>query len=113
MNEPSKPDSIQAALAAFDDITVRPDTIQAFLKFLLTNINLPCEVVTAGEFERYRLEDIEDSNDELFGLLGCVKLLSDEKKGTKIPLCDLKAADNRSRNFELLNDYATWFVQYQ
>lgn len=113
MNESNPTDRIKAALSNYEDIAVRPETIQTFMTFLRDNLEFPCEVVTAGEFERYRLEDIEDSNDELFGLLGKVKLLSDEKKGTMIPLCDLRAVDNRSHNFQLLNDYSTWFINYQ
>lgn len=113
MTEELQLERIQAALDAFDDITVTPDTIQAFHVFLTEKMDMPCDVVTKGEFERYRLDTIENSNDELFGLLGIVTLLSDEKKTTKIPLCDLRGVDNRSRIYELLNDYSTWFIHHQ
>lgn len=113
MIDSTQSNRIQAVLESFDDISVRTETIQAYLAFLKTHVSLPCEVITVSEFERYHLNDVEDSNVDLFGLLGNVNLVSDEKKHTKIPLCDLKAVDNRSDNFELLNDYATWFVHHQ
>ncbi len=113
MTETIQLERIQAVLDSFDDITVTPDTIEAFCCFLSVKMQFPCDVVTKSEFERYRLDEIENSNDELFGLLGNVTLVSDEKQKTKIPLCDLRAADNRSQNFELLNDYSTWFIHHQ
>lgn len=113
MTKSDRSDRIQAVLASFDDMSVRAETIKVFLDFLKKNLSLPCEVVTAGEFEKYHLDDIEDSNDDLFGLLGNVRLQSNENVQTKIPLCDLKPVDNRSKNFELLSDYADWFVNHQ
>ena len=101
------------ALEDFEDISVRPETIQAFQTFLTENLSMPCEVVTSTEFDRYQLDNIEDSNNDLFGLLGCVKPAGDEKKQLKIPLCDLRSVDNRSENFILLNSYASWFINNQ
>ena len=111
--ESSQSDRIKNLLNECADLSVGSETLQAYYLFLLQNLNLPCDVITASEYERYQLELLENSEDEFFGLLGKVKLLSDERKISMIPLCDLKAVNNRSENFELLNDYATWFINYQ
>jgi hypothetical protein len=41
-----------------------------------------------------------------------VRRVSD-KKTFVLPLADLKATDKKSQNYELLDDYSTWFVNYQ
>jgi hypothetical protein len=38
-----------------------------------------------------------------------MKRVSDKKKFT-LPLAELKAADKRSKNYQLLDDYSVWFV---
>ncbi len=111
--EPSQSDRIKNVLNKCDDLSVGSETMQTYFLFLSKNLSLPCDVVTVGEYERYQLELLENSEDELFGLLGKVKLLSDESKISMIPLCDLKAVNNRSENFEMLNDYTAWFINYQ
>jgi len=111
--KPNRQPGFFAALAAFDDISVSRDTIRAYLAFLLNSIHLPCEVLTAGEYERYQLMEILDTDEELFGLLGKVALLENENKQLLIPLCDLSAVDNRTENFKLLSDYADWFINHQ
>ncbi|MBT4091169.1 MAG: hypothetical protein HN580_22920 [Deltaproteobacteria bacterium] len=106
-------DRIKTVLKECDTFSVSKETLQAYFLFLSKNLSLPCDVVTANEYERYKLDLIDNSKDEFFGLLGKVRLLSDEKKHSIIPLCDLKAANNRSENFEMLNDYAAWFINHQ
>jgi len=113
MKESTQTERIHSVLEAFEDISVKMETIEVFYNYLTEKMNMPCDVVSVGEYERYQLFGLENSNDELFGLLGKVKLLSDEKKESVIPLCDLKAVDNRSESFNLLGDYATWFVNHQ
>ena len=57
-----------------------------------------------------------DFNEELccrdYGLFVDVKRISDNKKFT-LPLADLKASDQHSDNYQLLDDYAVWFVNYR
>ncbi|MBU2645468.1 hypothetical protein KKI24_12245 [bacterium] len=113
MKQSSRIERVAAVLKDCDNYTVGLETIQTFFAFLSENLKLPCEVVTAGEYERYQLDAINNSENELFGLLGKVKLLADDKRLSMIPLCDLKAVDNRSKNFDLLNTYAEWFINYQ
>jgi hypothetical protein len=45
--------------------------------------------------------------DELYGILAKV---TRAKNHYYIPLCDLETVSNRSKNYQLLNDYTTWFV---
>ncbi len=113
MNQSAQTERIKRVLGAFEDLSVKMETIEVFYNYLTEKMNMPCDVVSVGEYEKYQLYGIENSNDELFGLLGKVKLISDEKKESVIPLCDLKAVDNRSESFNLLSDYATWFVNHQ
>jgi hypothetical protein len=113
MKQSAQTERIQQVLGEFEDLSVKMETVEVFYNHLTEKINMPCDVVSIGEYEKYQLYGIENSNDELFGLLGKVKLLTDEKKESVIPLCDLKAVDNRSESFDLLSDYATWFVNNQ
>ena len=45
------------------------------------------------------------------GIVVNVKRVSDKRKFV-IPLADLEAEDEKSRNYQLLNDYVVWFVNY-
>lgn len=58
-------------------------------------------------FEIIQFEDIM----EWEGIIVRVKRLSDNKKFS-LPLADLKAADQKSKNYTLLDDYAVWGVNY-
>jgi len=111
--ESGQSDRIKKVLNGCANLSVGSETMQVYFLYLSENLNLPCDVVTASEYEKYQLELLENSEDDLFGLLGKVKLLSDERKISMIPLCDLRAVNNRSENFEILNDYAAWFINYQ
>lgn len=113
MEDDGQMERVKAALQECDKLSVSTETVQVFFDFLSDNLSLPCDVITAGEFERYQLDYIKNSGDILFGLLGKVRLLSDESKQSLIPLCDLKAVNNRSKNFQLLNDYTAWFIAHQ
>ena len=41
------------------------------------------------------------------------KLGLDDNKKFTLPLADLKASDQHSDNYQLLDDYAVWFVNYR
>ena len=45
------------------------------------------------------------------GIIVDVKRVSDNRKFT-IPLAELKASDEESPNYSLIEDYLTWFVNY-
>lgn len=104
---------IEKVLEGCADKSVSTETLDAFYHVLLELLDMPCEVVGKADLVRYILCDVENSGDDMYGLLGKLKLASDEKQEHIIPLCDIKAVDNRSMEFALLNDYGTWFVNYQ
>ena len=51
----------------------------------------------------------EEDISEDFGLLVKVKRVADKRKFT-LPLADLEATDEQSKNYQLLNDFSVWFV---
>jgi hypothetical protein len=104
---------IEKILANCTEKDVNTQTLSVFYQLLSQNLTLPCDVIGKADLERYILYDVENSNDDMYGLLGKLKLASDDKKECIVPLCDLKAVDNRSIDFLLLHDYGTWFVNYQ
>lgn len=57
--------------------------------------------------DRVRIQEIADVDDDSYGII--VKL----KQGRKtyhFPLCDLQAIDERSSNYQIIQDYAVWFA---
>jgi hypothetical protein len=60
----------------------------------------------------FSLKKIGSSYDDLLGLLAHVNRISDNKK-FQIPLMDLKAVDKKTREYDLLDDYSIWFINYQ
>jgi hypothetical protein len=104
---------IKGILANCKDKGVNLETLTVFHLLLSQTLTLPCDVVSKADLERYVLYAIENSGDDMYGLLGKLRLMSNEKKKVVIPLCDLKAMDNRSIDYQLIQDYATWFVNSQ
>lgn len=58
------------------------------------------------EFEFLGFDDFGDIYE---GLLAKIRRISDEKTFV-LPLADLKAIDESSENYQLLDDYSVWFV---
>lgn len=50
--------------------------------------------------------------DRGYGLFARVTRLSDRKR-FQLPLADLKAVDKHSAEWQLLDDYSVWFINYQ
>lgn len=115
---------------------VTEESLATYLAYLKEHLELPCEltgiedfdceeyyVIGPGdqkEYERqkktkpsytdsYDLLSLADEADEWVGILVKVKRVSDKKKFT-LPLAELKAADKRAKNYQLLDDYSVWFV---
>ena len=61
--------------------------------------------------DKYILESIDDEYDEHFGLIANV-IRECDKKVFQIPLADLKALDKNTKNYQLLDDYSVWCVNY-
>lgn len=121
-------------------LDVTEAVLQKFLVYLKQHIELPCQLTGSEDFgweERYvfghgsqkeyaelkktrasyrdifnLLDFEEDITDAHYGLLVNVRRAADRRKFT-LPLADLKATDESSKNYELLDDYAVWFVNYR
>ncbi len=59
----------------------------------------------------YELKRFEDLIDEVTGILVKVKRVNDNQRFI-VKLASLKATDETSRNFTLLDDYSAWFVNH-
>ena len=62
--------------------------------------------------EQYELKTLDKAKvEEDWDILAPVVRVSDKKRFT-IPLSELQAADNSSENYQLLNDYTVWYVNW-
>jgi hypothetical protein len=118
---------------------VTAKTLKIFLNYLKDNIELPCHLTgiedfsweeryvfgygSKAEYERlkktrasytdiFELLDYDEEVDPDYGILVDVKRTSDNKKFT-LPLSDLEATDKQSTNYQLLDDFSVWFVNYR
>jgi hypothetical protein len=118
---------------------VTANTLKIYLTYLKGNIELPCSLTGIEDFsweERYvfgygskaeyeRLKktrasytdifeflDFDEEVDPNYGVLVDVKRTSDNKKFT-LPLSDLEATDKQSTNYQLLDDFSVWFVNFR
>lgn len=110
-------------------------TVAIFLQYLKDNIELPCiltgqedfqweEFYVLGPGDKKEYEELKKYNPsytdeyELLGfvskdeqILAKVKRISDGKKFV-IGLDWLEATDKKSKNYEIINDYCVWYVNY-
>jgi len=89
------------------------ELFQKWEEYLCDNLEFPIETIVV-ESERGRIRngakikllDIEDYDDQ-YGIFGIGKF---EREAITFPICDLEVIDKKSRNYELLRDYAIWFA---
>jgi hypothetical protein len=62
--------------------------------------------------DTYKWLDFSQHIEEFYGLFVSVKRCSDGKEFV-LPLADLKATDEKSKNYQLIDDYVTWFVNWR
>jgi len=111
------------------------ETLKAYRDYLKASIEFPCHLTGIEDFsweERYvfgfgskaeyeRLKKTQPSYTDTFDLLSLDELNADygimarvkrvsDKKEFELPLADLEATDERSKNHQLLDDYSVWFV---
>ena len=118
---------------------VNGKTLKRYLDHLKANLTFPCHLTGIEDFpweEHYvfgygskaeyeKLKKTQASYTDTFELLGfdeelhedCgllvqVRRTSDNKKFT-LQLEDLKATDDHSKNYQILDDYSVWFVNYR
>ncbi len=61
--------------------------------------------------DTFELLELPEADDH-YGIMAKVKRVTD-KKGFTLPLSDLEATDEASTNYELLDDYSVWFVNWR
>ncbi|MEW6730616.1 MAG: SEC-C metal-binding domain-containing protein [Acidobacteriota bacterium] len=120
-------------------LDVTKKTIKTYLTYLKQNITLPCELTGIEDFDweeryvfgygskkeyeelkkthpsytdEYNLLSFQDDIDVDTGILVKVQRISDKKQFT-LPLADLEATNEQSHNYQLLDDYSVWFVNYR
>ncbi len=121
---------------------VNDETLKRYLDYLKQHLEFPCpltgtedlgcfsweEYYTFGpgseeEYEElkkkrasytdtYELLSIDDDVDPNYGIFANVRRLSDKKKFV-LPLADLEASEEKSTNYQLLDDFSVWFVNWQ
>lgn len=114
------------------------DTLTIYLEFINNNLDYPVKLTgiedfiweefyvlgpgKAKEYEIFKktnpsytdifnLESIDDEFDDHLGLIANVKRDSDNKT-FQIPLADLKGTEIDSKNYQILDDYSVWCVNY-
>ena len=121
-----------------DNLQVNPKKLSRFLKFLKKEIQKPCYFTGTEEFlweedylfgdgaqkeyenlkkskpsytDVFLLMQFAEATSEQDGLLVEVQRVSD-KKMFILPLADLEVTDENTANYELVEDYSMWFLNY-
>ena len=69
-------------------------------------------MVSASYTDIFKLLEFDEEVDPAYGILVDVKRTSDNKKFT-LSLSDLEATDKQSTNYQLLDDFSVWFVNFR
>ena len=122
-----------------DEAWVTYENLKRFLDYLKDNLELPCLLTGMEDFpwgEKYvfgygdkdeyeKLKRTNPSYTDTFKLLEFEELRPNEgqifvkvervadRKKFSLPLDDLEASKRRSKNYQILEDYAAWWVNYQ
>ena len=128
---------LDTILLDVDDIPeVSRESLERYFAHLKSSLKLPCYLTGIEDFpweeryvfgygseaeyeklkkkqpsytDKFNLLNLDEEINEDYGLLVVVERISDNKKFT-LPLADLKAIDEHSKNYQLLDDYSVWFV---
>ena len=136
MTEIDKQDERISSIFGGEIPDVTEESLSTYLTYLKEHLELPCELTGIEDFDweeyyvlgpgdqkeyerlkktrpsytdKYDLLSLADKVDGWVGILVNVKRVSDKKKFT-LPLAELEATDERSKNYQLLDDYSVWFV---
>jgi hypothetical protein len=134
MDECNEQDQRIAEILGADNLTVTLESLTLYRDYLRRNLDTPCimtgiegfsweEKYVFGyddktEYETlkkkqpsytdiYELKRFEDLIDEVTGILVKVKRVNDNQRFI-LDLASLKAVDETSKNYMLLNDYSVW-----
>jgi len=121
-----------------EDLSKRMETIKIYKEYLDQNLSFPIELTGIEDFnweefyilgpgsekeyeklkksnpsftDTFNLVKIDDCYDEYHGLIANV-IRTTDKKRFQVPLCDLKSTNKKSKNYQLLDDYSVWSVNY-
>lgn len=121
-----------------EELEVDNTNLNRYLKYLKKNINKPCYLTGSEEFlweedylfgegsqsqyeklkktqpsytDVFTLVKFEPKFSEVDGLMVEVQRVSD-KKNFVLPLADLEVTDENSPNYNLIEDYLMWFLNY-
>jgi hypothetical protein len=117
--------------------SVETETLERYFDYLKQHLDLPCQLTGIEDFpweeiyvigpgdkeEHEELRKTQPSYLDTYELLSFgditwrsgmtvnVRRLSD-KKTFVLPLADLETTDQKSKNYELLDDFSAWYVNY-
>ena len=121
---------------------VTDETLAIYFDSLKQHLDMPCQVTGAEsmgcfsweeyytfgpgserEYEKlkkkrasytdtFELQSFADDYDEDYGIVVNVRRISDKKKFA-LTLSDLEATEEKSKTYQLLDDYSTWFVNWR
>ncbi len=138
MEESDKQQQRIIAILGEDNLTVTLKSLTLYREYLRINLDTPCIMTGVEDFpweERYvfgfrdqeeyetlkkqqpsytdtfELKRFEDLIDEDHGILVKVKRVVDNRRFV-LDLTSLKAIDEKSKNFMLLDDYSVWFINH-
>ncbi len=122
-----------------DDMVVDDENLEKYFQYLNKNIVFPCVVTGMEDFrwegfyvfgpgdkdeyeelkktqpsykDHYEIMSFDDDYNEDDGIMVTIRRISDKKKFT-LPLEDLEVVDRNSTNYQILNDYSVWVVNYR
>jgi len=122
-----------------DDLTVTLKSLTLYRDYLRKNLDTPCTMTGIEDFpweeryvfgfadtaeyealkkkqpsytDTYELKRFEDLINENMGIAVKVKRVHDNQRFI-LDLASLKAVDETSKNYTLLDDYSVWFVKYR
>ena len=120
------------------NLNVSDESLEVYRSYLQKHIQLPCELTGIEDFrweefyilglgdkkeyeelkktrpsyqDVYTFISFDDQIEDVYGLMVKVTRISDRKQFV-LPLADLKATDKKSPNYQLIDDYAVWHVNY-
>lgn len=134
MDECNEQDQRIAEILGADNLTVTLESLTLYRDYLRRNLDTPCIMTGIEGFsweekyvfgyddtteyealkkkqpsytDTYELKRFEDLIDEVAGILVKVKRVNDNQRFI-LDLASLKAVDETSKNYMLLNDYSVW-----
>ena len=139
MDERNKQEQRITEILGTDNLIVTLESLTLYRDYLRKNLDTPCTMTGIEGFpweekyvfgyddkteyetlkkkqpsyaDIYELKRFEDLIDEGTGILVKVKRVDDNQRFI-LDLASLKAIDETSKNYALLNDYSIWFVNYR